>query len=149
MLKIALYQPEIAGNVGTIIRSCVCFGSELHIIKPCGFPLDLKRIKKSALDYIDHAKIIIHPSFEDFYQFVKAENMRLVLLSSKAREEYQNFSWQDNDMLLFGKESAGVSDEVTNLCDEKITITMKNNMRCLNLAVTCGIVLARASLALA
>lgn len=148
MLNISLYQPEIAGNVGSIIRTSVCFGVTLHIIEPCGFPFDIKRIKKSALDYIDHAKIILHNSFDEFYQQILAQNMRLVLASSKASHEYQNFKWNKNDMLLFGNESSGVPDRVKDLCHEKIKIATSENSRCLNLAVACGIITAQAKLAL-
>ena len=144
MLKIALYQPEIAGNVGSIIRSSVCFDAELHVIEPCGFPFDLRRIRKSALDYIDNAKIILHNSFEEFYQQIKAQNMRLVLATSKASKEYQDFYYSKNDMLLFGNETSGVPMAVGDLCDEKIRIATSNNARCLNLAISCAIILSRA-----
>ncbi len=146
MLKIALYQPEIAGNVGSIIRSAVCFDAELHIIEPCGFPFDMKRVRKSALDYIDHAKIILHNSFEEFYQQIKAQNMNLVLASSKASKEYQNFDYSKNDILLFGNESSGVPKKVGDLCDEKIKIATSDNARCLNLAISCAVILSRAKL---
>ena len=146
MLKIALYQPEIAGNVGSVIRTSVCFDAELHIIEPCGFPFDMKRVRKSAMDYIDHAKIILHNSFEEFYQQVKAQNMRLVLASSKASKEYQDFDYNKNDILLFGNESSGVPKKVVDLCDEKIRIATSDNARCLNLAISCAIILSRASI---
>jgi tRNA (cytidine/uridine-2'-O-)-methyltransferase len=146
MLKIALYQPEIAGNVGSIIRTAVCFDAELHIIEPCGFPFDMKRIRKSALDYIDYAKIILHNSFEEFYQNITAKNMRLILASSKASKEYQDFEYGQNDMIIFGNESSGVSQKVSNLCDEKIKIATSDNARCLNLAISCAIILSRAKL---
>jgi tRNA (cytidine/uridine-2'-O-)-methyltransferase len=146
MLKIALYQPEIAGNVGSIIRTAVCFDAELHIIEPCGFPFDMKRVRKSAMDYIDHAKIILHNSFEEFYQQVKAQNIRLVLASSKASKEYQDFDYDKNDMLLFGNESSGVPKKVADLCDEKIRIATSDNARCLNLAISCAIILSRAQI---
>jgi tRNA (cytidine/uridine-2'-O-)-methyltransferase len=146
MLKIALYQPEIAGNVGSIIRTAVCFDAELHIIEPCGFPFYMKRVRKSAMDYIDCAKIILHNSFEEFYQQVKAHNMRLVLASSKASKEYQDFDYDKNDMLLFGNESSGVPKKVDDLCDEKIRIATIDNARCLNLAIACAVILSRAKI---
>ena len=80
MTKVALFQPDIAGNVGTIIRTCVGFDVELHIIEPCGFPFDMQRVKKSALDYIFKAQIFRHASFDDFYKSeIKEKNQRLVL----------------------------------------------------------------------
>jgi tRNA (cytidine/uridine-2'-O-)-methyltransferase len=144
MTKIALYQPDIAGNVGTIIRTCVCFDAELHIIEPCGFPLDMQRVKKSALDYIHHAKIFRHASFEDFFQSeIIKKNQRLVLASTKASVDYREFIFGKNDILMFGRESAGVPDEVHEKAQERIFIPMKNNMRSLNVAISCGIILAR------
>lgn len=148
MLNIALYQPEIAGNVGSIIRTSVCFDATLHVIEPCGFPFDMKRIRKSALDYIDHAKIILHHSFDEFYQEMVRQNMRLVLASSKANQEYQNFKWNKNDVIIFGNESSGVPERVRDLCNEQIKITTSNNARCLNLAIACAIIMSQARLVL-
>lgn len=145
MTKIVLYQPDIAGNVGTIIRTCVCFDAELHIIEPCGFPLDMHRVKKSALDYIHHAKIFRHASFEDFFQSeIIKKNQRLVLASTKASVDYREFIFDKNDFLMFGRESAGVPDDVHEKAQKRIFIPMKNNMRSLNVAISCGIILARA-----
>jgi len=145
MPKIALYQPDIAGNVGNIIRTCVCFDSELHIIEPCGFPLDMQRVKKSALDYINHAKIFRHASFENFFaQEILQKNQRLILASTKASIDYRKFVFEKNDVLMLGRESAGVPEEVGSKAHHKIFIPMKNNMRSLNVAISCGIILARA-----
>ncbi len=145
MIKIALFQPDIAGNVGTIIRTCVCFDAELHIIEPCGFPFDMQRVKKSALDYIHHAKIFRHASFEDFYATeIAAKKQRLILASTKASADYRKFEFVKNDFLMLGRESAGVPEEVFAKADARIFIPMKNNMRSLNVAISCGIILARA-----
>ena len=145
MIKIALFQPDIAGNVGTIIRTCVCFDAELHIIEPCGFPFDMQRVKKSALDYIHHAKIFRHASFEDFYATeIAAKKQRLILASTKASADYRKFEFVKNDVLMLGRESAGVPEEVFAKADARIFIPMKNNMRSLNVAISCGIILARA-----
>ncbi len=144
MSKIALYQPDIAGNVGNIIRTCVCFDSELHIIEPCGFPLDMQRVKKSALDYINHAKIFRHASFENFFaQEILQKNQRLILASTKASVDYRKFVFEKNDVLMLGRESAGVPEEISSKAHHKIFIPMKNNMRSLNVAISCGIILAR------
>jgi len=145
MIKIALFQPDIAGNVGTIIRTCVCFDAELHIIEPCGFPFDMQRVKKSALDYIQHAQIFRHASFEDFYATeIAAKKQRLILASTKASADYRKFEFVKNDVLMLGRESAGVPKEVFAKADARIFIPMKNNMRSLNVAISCGIILARA-----
>jgi tRNA (cytidine/uridine-2'-O-)-methyltransferase len=145
MTKIVLFQPDIAGNVGTIIRTCVCFDCELHIIEPCGFPFDMQRIKKSALDYIHYAKIFRHDSFEDFFaKEIIGKKSRLVLATTKGSIDYREFKFEENDCLMFGKESAGVPDYIAQRADGRIFISMKNNMRSLNVAISCGIILSKA-----
>lgn len=145
MTAIALYEPEIAGNVGAIIRLSVCFDLELHIIEPCGFPFDMKRIKKSALDYIDHARIVRHNNFQEFYKSeVKEKNQRLILATTKGSLDYSKFEFQKDDIILFGKESAGVTQEIADIADAKVFISMKNNMRSLNVAMSCAIIAAKA-----
>jgi tRNA (cytidine/uridine-2'-O-)-methyltransferase len=144
MIKIALYQPDIAGNVGTIIRTCVCFDVSLHIIEPCGFPLDMNRVKKSALDYIEHAKIFRHSSFENFFSTeILAKNQRLILASTKASLNYRKFVFEENDVIMFGRESAGVPDEVSSKANHRIFIPMKNNMRSLNVAISCAMIIGQ------
>lgn len=141
MSKIALYKPDIAGNVGTIIRTCVCFDLELIIIEPCGFPFDMNRVRKSAMDYINHAKITRYNGFDDFYQNeIKDSNSRLILASTKASTNYKNFTFEKSDIIMFGRESSGVPDDVFNISDDRIFIEMKNNMRSLNVAISCGII---------
>jgi len=94
MPKIVLYQPDIAGNVGTIIRSCVAFNCDLHIIEPCGFVFDLNKIKKSALDYLPFCKIFRHDSFDIFFNNeILKNNSRLILASTKASLNYRNFNF--------------------------------------------------------
>lgn len=145
MPKVALFQPDIAGNVGTIIRTCVCFDIELHIIEPCGFPFDMQRVRKSALDYIDKARIVRHDSFADFANNeVDQHNARLILASTKGSVNYKDFAFEKDDILLFGRESAGVTDEVFNKSNHRVFIEMKNQMRSLNVAISCGIILSKA-----
>ncbi len=146
MPKIALFKPEIALNVGSIIRSCACFDAEIHIIEPCGFPFDLNRIKKSALDYIDYVKIIRHNSFDEFYQNeIISKNQRLILASTKSSSDYNKFEFQENDVVIFGQESAGVPDFIHQKSYARVKIPMKNNMRSLNLAISVAIILAKIS----
>ncbi len=143
-MKVVLYQPDIAGNVGNIIRTCVCFDCELHIIKPCGFPFDFQRVKKSALDYIHYAKIFTHDSFEEFFESeIIQKNSRIILASTKGSVDYRKFLFEKDDFLMFGKESAGVPKEVFDKVDERVFIPMKNDMRSLNVAVSCAIILAK------
>ena len=145
MLKIVLFQPEIAGNVGAIIRCCACFSAQLHIIEPCGFPFDLKRIKQSALDYINHVKIFRHNSFDEFYKNNINSSNRLILATTKSKKDIYDFKFQPNDFILFGKESAGAPENIHLTANEKVTISMHNNQRSLNLAISCGIFLAKAN----
>lgn len=145
MPSIALFEPEIAGNVGTIIRTCACFDVPLHIIEPCGFPFDMQRIKKSALDYIDYAKIVRHSSFEEFYlSTILDKDARLILATTKGNQDYSKFVFQKNDVIIFGKESSGVPESLASKADSKIYIPMQNQMRSLNVAISCGIILSRA-----
>jgi len=145
MPAIALFEPEIAGNVGTIIRTAACFNAPLHIIEPCGFPFDMQRIKKSALDYIEHALIFRHSSFDDFFATeIIAKKSRLILATTKGDVDYRKFEFAPNDIIIFGKESAGVPEYIARKADAKIFIPMQNQMRSLNIAISCGIILARA-----
>lgn len=145
-LNIALYQPEIAGNVGTIIRNCACFGANLHIIEPCGFPFDIRKVKKSALDYYDKIKIIRHDSFESFLEKeISQKNKHLILATTKGTKDVVNFQFKTQDVILFGQESAGVPTHVRDKCHEEIFIKMQNNSRSLNIAVACGIFLSHAN----
>jgi len=146
MLKIALFQPDIAGNVGTIMRTCACLGVELHIIEPCGFVFDLQKIRKAALDYIDFVKLFRHNSFDDFYQQQIIENPqnRLILLTTKSSESYTNFIFEENDILLLGRESAGVPNDVAAKANARIKIMMQEQMRSLNVAISASMVLGEA-----
>lgn len=138
-MKVALYQPDIAGNVGTIIRTCACMDMDLDIIEPCGFPFDKNKIKRSAMDYYDHVKISRFNSFLDFKNYNNGS--RIVLLTTKASTKHYEFEFRNSDILLAGQESAGVPDEVHNSVDERIIIPMKNCMRCLNVAISLAMVI--------
>ena len=129
MLKIALFQPDIAGNVGTIMRTCACLGVELHIIEPCGFVFDLQKIRKAALDYIDFVQLFRHNSFDDFYQqqIIQNPQNRLILLTTKSSESYTNFIFEENDILLLGRESAGVPNDVAARANARIKIMMQDS----------------------
>ncbi len=146
MLKIALFQPDIAGNVGTIMRTCACLGVELHIIEPCGFVFDLQKIRKAALDYIDFVQLFRHNSFDDFYQqqIIQNPQNRLILLTTKSSESYTNFIFEENDILLLGRESAGVPNDVAARANARIKIMMQEQMRSLNVAISASMVLGEA-----
>ena len=133
----------MAGNVGSIIRTIACLGGELHIIGPCGFVFDEQKIRRASMDYFDKIKIIHHDCFDDFY-FKEVENKksRLVLSTTKASQPYSEFKFQEDDILLFGRESAGVPDEIAQKSDARIKIIMQDKIRSLNLAVSVAIILS-------
>ncbi len=142
MFNIALYQPDIPQNTAAIIRLCSCFGTILEIIEPCGFHLDDKRLKKVAMDYLDKSEIITYKSYENF--LIKKKNSRVILMSTKAKKNYNNFKFKPKDTLLFGRESEGVPKIVHSNVDEQITIPMKKGMRSINVSSAVALVAGEA-----
>jgi len=144
LMDIALYQPEIAGNLGTILRTCACFDVGAHIIEPCGFPFSDRKFKRAGMDYYDKVRLERHADWDHFRQTCDSVPRRLILLTSKTRATHHEFSFRPDDILLFGSEGHGVPNNVRDDVDEQITIPMQNNMRSLNLAVSVGIALGEA-----
>ncbi len=140
----ALYQPDIAGNLGTILRTCACLDVPVDIIEPCGFPFSDRSLKRSGMDYFDQADFTRHADWSAFLDQITPDSTRIVLLSSKASQPIHDFAFQKNDILLFGSESAGVPVDVHQRADERITISMKPGVRSLNLAVATGMALGEA-----
>ena len=138
--KIALFEPDIPQNTAAIIRTCTCLGAKLEIIEPCGFLLSDKRFKRVAMDYFDEENIKFHKSFNEFLK--SKENQRIVLMTTKASISYTKFKFEENDTILFGRESAGVPESVHKLIKNRLMIPMKNNKRSLNVATSVAIVLA-------
>lgn len=143
-MDIALYQPDIPQNLGAVMRICACFGMPLHIIEPCAFPLDEKRIRRAGMDYIDHVTWRRHTSFEAFCIWTLDEKRRIVLASTKAAHSLYDTAFMESDVLLFGRESAGVPEGVHARADTRVIIPMREGLRSLNLAVSAGIVAAEA-----
>ena len=143
-LSIALYQPDIPGNTGTIIRTAACLGLMVHIIEPAGFDLSDRALKRSGMDYVEQAALTRHLNWEAFEGWRKSENRRVILASTKAATPYTSFAFQKNDILLFGRESSGVPDLVHNSVDERIIVPMLEGRRSLNLAVSVGIIAGEA-----
>lgn len=145
MLKFALYQPDIPQNLGTNLRTAACFGVDVEIIEPCGFAFDDRKFQRAGMDYIEHVKYTRHHSWDKFKDWAENEGRRVVLLSSKAKLAYTNFQFNNNDILLLGRETSGVTQEITDYCGENaVTIPMQSGMRSLNVAVSGAIVLAEA-----
>ena len=142
MFNIALYQPDIPQNTAAIIRLCSCFDTTLEIIEPCGFHLDDKRLKKVAMDYLDKSKIITYKSYENF--LIKKKNSRVILMSTKAKKNYNNFKFKPKDTILFGRESEGVPRMVHKNSYRRLRIPLKKNARSLNISMAVAITLSEA-----
>jgi len=142
MFNIALYQPDIPQNTAAIIRLCYCFDTTLEIIEPCGFHLDDKRLKKVTMDYLDESKIITYKSYENF--LVRKKNSRVILMSTKAKENYHNFKFKPKDTILFGRESEGVPRMVHKNSYRRLKIPLKKNARSLNINMAVAITLSEA-----
>ncbi|WP_068315296.1 tRNA (cytidine(34)-2'-O)-methyltransferase [Polycladidibacter hongkongensis] len=144
MPDIALYQPEIPQNTGTILRLAACMDVTVHLIEPAGFPLSDHTLKRAGMDYIERAKLTRHISWQAFNEWRQTCNRRLILLSTKAAQPYTQFTYEKDDLLLIGRESSGVPEDVHNAADARVIIPMKNGMRSLNMAVTTGMAIGEA-----
>ncbi|MEP1442500.1 MAG: tRNA (cytidine(34)-2'-O)-methyltransferase [Hyphomicrobiales bacterium] len=143
-LSIALYQPDIPQNTGTILRMGACLGLTVHIIEPTGFILSDTGLKRAGMDYLEIAAMQRHVSFEAFCAWREKEQKRLILLTTKTDKSYADITFDENDILLFGRESSGVPESVHDLVDEQLTIPMVENMRSLNLACSVAMVAGEA-----
>ena len=138
--KIALFEPDIPLNTAAIIRTCSCLGAKLEIIEPCGFsPFD-KRFKRVVMDYMNEKDIKFYQSADIFFKSKK--NQRIILMTTKASVSYSHFKFDKNDTILFGRESAGVTEKIHKLIKDRLKIPMKKNKRSLNLASSVAIILA-------
>ena len=138
--KIALYEPDIPQNTAAIIRTCACLGADLEIIEPCGFLFDDKRFKRVVMDYMDEKMIKFYKSSDEFFKSKK--NERIILMTTKSSNPYTDFEFGKNDTLLFGRESAGVPEDIHKMIKYKLNIPMVNNKRSLNIATSVAIVLS-------
>ncbi|MBT4989162.1 MAG: tRNA (cytidine(34)-2'-O)-methyltransferase [Rickettsiales bacterium] len=137
MGNIVLFQPEIAENLGSIIRTAACFGSVIHIIDPCGFPFDSKRIKIAAMDYIDKTKIVRYKSFDNFMEQHKSKN--IILMTTKAEKSLSEINISKDSFFIFGQESSGVPEYIHKICKFRAKIPINYDTRSLNLAVSVAI----------
>ena len=141
-MRIALFEPEIAGNVGAVMRTCACMGASVDLIEPLGFPWDDRRVRRAAMDYIDHVEVVRHKSFDAFREAIGES--RLVLFTTRATQSSYDFEYRADDVLLFGKESAGVTDDVRASVDASVRLPMRAEVRSLNLATSAAIALTEA-----
>lgn len=141
-MRIALFEPEIAQNVGSILRLGACFGAAVDLIEPMGFAWDDRRVRRTAMDYIDHVEIVRHASFDAFRSTI--DDQRLLLFTTKGSVSAYDFCYRSDDVLLFGKESAGVPISVAEACEARLRIPLRKEVRSLNLATSAALALGEA-----
>lgn len=141
-MRIALFEPEIAGNVGAILRLGACLGTPVDLIEPMGFAWDDRRVRRAAMDYIDHVAVSRHPDFCAFKATIGSQ--RLILFTTKSSQSAYDFGFMADDVLIFGKESAGVPPAVAEACDARLRIPMRPQARSMNLASSAALALGEA-----
>ena len=141
-MHIALYKPDIPQNTAAIIRLSACLDLKLHIIEPCGFNLNDSRFKRVVMDYMGMSRILRYEDYDDFLK--KNKKKRIVLMTTKAKKHYHKFKFKKNDMMLFGRESAGVPDNLHKTIKNRIKIPMNKKTRSLNVAISVAIISAEA-----
>jgi tRNA (cytidine/uridine-2'-O-)-methyltransferase len=143
-IRIALYQPDIAGNTGTILRMAACLGIAVDIVEPAGFDISDRNLRRAGMDYLEMAALTRYVDFDRFEKWRLGEGRRLLLFSTKAEKSYTDFSYADDDILLFGRESAGVPDQVHDNADASLLIPMKGGGRSLNVALAAAMAVGEA-----
>ena len=143
-MRIALFQPDIPQNTGTILRLCACLNVEAHIIEPAGFPVSDRHFRRAGMDYLDQVTITRHDSWSKFEQWRNDKRYRLVLFTTRTTHCYLDYRYGAADILLFGRESAGVPDEVVTAADARLVIPIQPGLRSLNVAVTAAMALGEA-----
>jgi tRNA (cytidine/uridine-2'-O-)-methyltransferase len=141
-MRIALFEPEIAGNVGAVLRLGACMGAAVDLIEPMGFAWDDRRVRRTAMDYIDHVAVARHAGFDAFKSTLGSG--RLILFTTKSRQSAYEFRFLADDILLFGKESAGVPTAIAEACDARVRIPMRPQVRSMNLAMSAALALGEA-----
>jgi tRNA (cytidine/uridine-2'-O-)-methyltransferase len=143
-MPIALFEPDIPQNTGTILRLAACFGIEAHLIEPAGFPVSDRAFRRAGMDYLDAVKLMRHPSWDTFEEWRRPQNLRLVLFTTRTTASYLDHRYRPGDILLFGRESAGVPDHVHAAADVRLRIPMRAGLRSLNVAMTCAMAVGEA-----
>jgi len=143
-MHIALYEPDIPQNTGTILRLCACLGIAAHIIEPAGFPVSDRAFRRAGMDYLDQVALTRHASFAEFEDWRRANRLALVLLTTAAERSYLEHIFSEAEVLLFGRESAGVPEAVHRAADTRLRIPMRAGMRSLNVAMAAALVAGEA-----
>jgi tRNA (cytidine/uridine-2'-O-)-methyltransferase len=143
-MRIALYQPDIAPNAGTILRLCACLGIEAHIVEPAGFPTSDRAFRRAGMDYLDQVRLVRHASWQVFERWRRASKLRLILFTTRAERSYLDCRFGRDDILLFGRESAGVPAEVHAAANVRLVIPMRPGLRSINVALACAMAVGEA-----
>jgi tRNA (cytidine/uridine-2'-O-)-methyltransferase len=143
-MRIALFEPDIPQNSGTMLRLAACLGLEAHLIEPAGFPVSDRTFRRAGMDYLDQVALTRHRSWPDFEAWRRTQGLRVVLFTTRATFSYLDCRYGPDDILLFGRESAGVPDHVHDAADVRVHIPMRAGMRSLNVAVTCAMAVGEA-----
>jgi len=143
-IDLALYQPDIAANTGTLLRLGACLGVPVHVIHPAGFAITQRNLARSGMDYLDRAQLVEHASFVAFDAWRKTEGRRLVLLTTKSADSAYQATYEARDILMLGRESAGVPDDIAALADLRVRIPMSPGLRSINVAIAGSMVLGEA-----
>jgi tRNA (cytidine/uridine-2'-O-)-methyltransferase len=143
-MRIALYQPDIPQNTGTILRLAACLGLEAHLIEPAGFPTSDRAFRRAGMDYLDRVTLVRHVSWAAFESWRRPQGLRLVLFTTQAAACYLDHAFAARDILLFGRESSGVPDEVQAAADVRLKVPMRPGLRSINVAMTCAMAVGEA-----
>jgi tRNA (cytidine/uridine-2'-O-)-methyltransferase len=143
-MRIALYEPDIPQNTGTILRLAACLGIEAHIIEPTGFPSSDRAFRRAGMDYLEQVSLCRHSSWAAFETWRRAEGLRLILFTTAATTSYLDHSYRRDDIVMFGRESAGVPDAVHAAADARLLIPMRPHLRSINVAMVAAMALGEA-----
>jgi tRNA (cytidine/uridine-2'-O-)-methyltransferase len=141
-MRLALFQPDIAPNVGTLLRLAACLDVAVDLIEPCGFPVDDRRLRRAGMDYIEHVRLVRHSSWQAFRR--DHAPGRLVLLTTAGDQRFPQIAFRSDDILLVGRESAGVPPEVHDAADLRLRLPLRQGLRSLNVALAAAMVLSEA-----
>jgi len=143
-MRLALYEPDIPQNAGTLMRLAACLGAPVDLIEPAGFPSSDRAFRRAGLDYLDHVEIRRHRSFGSFQEWRAAQGLRLVLLTIRGDRRFETFRFEPSDILMVGRESAGVPETVHAAADARLRVPMRSGLRSLNVAVAAAMVMGEA-----
>lgn len=143
-MRIALYEPDIPQNTGTILRLCACLGLEAHIIEPAGFPVSDRAFRRAGMDYLDQVALTRHGSFAAFEDWRRREGLKLVVLTTAATQSYLDHRFEPDQLLLFGRESAGLPQAVHEAADARLRVPIRPGLRSLNVAMAAAMVAGEA-----